>query len=263
MNRRAALIGLAFAVLTAVLLVVYLRRYEEETSGGPRVPILVLTKPVERGKPITDDALGIRTVPRAYVEQRAVKVSEKAKILGIRTVVALSAQQQLMWTDLAVVGHEHQILTDKVTNGKRAMSLRLSADDTSVGLIQPGDFIDVYAVLGTNRDREAKRSVLLLQQVLVLAAGFDTEADPRQDGSRTPRVPVLTVLLSPPQAQLLALAAERARLIVALRNSEDPTVVERPIDVTSTVFDGEPPPPPKAAPPPAHIRLQTPPGGGT
>ena len=264
MNRKAIIVGLAFAALSAVLLVVYLKRYDEETSGGPRTSILVLTKPVERGKPITEDTLGVRSVPRAYLEQRAVKASEKAKVLGIRTVVPLSAQQQLMWTDLSVTGNEHQNLAGIVPNGKRAMSLRLASDDTSVGLIQPGDYIDVYAVFGAKNDaRDAKRSVLFLQQVLVLAAGYDIDPDQRvADAPRSPRAPVLSVLLAPQQAQLLSLAAERARLVVSLRNPEDPTVTPTPVDVTTSFFDPEPPPPPKVAPTSTVHRINMPAAGG-
>src|SRR5262249_40880984 len=100
MNRRALIIAFLVALTGAALLVLYTRRFERDASGGERIRLLVALKPIERGKPITEDSLTVREVPQAYVEDRAVKEVEKAKVLGLKVGTAVLAQQTLMWTDL-------------------------------------------------------------------------------------------------------------------------------------------------------------------
>ena len=58
MKSRPVLFGVLVAVLGVVLQIVYMRRYEEEASGGERVELLVAAEPIERGKQITGDMLG-------------------------------------------------------------------------------------------------------------------------------------------------------------------------------------------------------------
>ena len=55
MDRRALLLAFVVALLGVVLLVLYTKRYEREMSGGDKVKLLIAIKPIERGKPITDD----------------------------------------------------------------------------------------------------------------------------------------------------------------------------------------------------------------
>ena len=79
MDRRALLIALVVALLGVVLLVLYTKRFEREASGGDKVKLLVTLKPIERGKPITEELLSTKEVPQAYVEDRAIKEVEKSR----------------------------------------------------------------------------------------------------------------------------------------------------------------------------------------
>ena len=63
MNRRALVVALLVSLFGAVLLVIYLRRFEDEASGGEPVKLLVARKPIEAGALITDEMLAARAVP--------------------------------------------------------------------------------------------------------------------------------------------------------------------------------------------------------
>src|SRR5688572_18666698 len=102
MNRRLSLIACVLAALGAGLLLLYLQRYEREMGGGERVQLLSLRKAVARGAVLTDDVIATRAVPRAYVEERAIRATERDKVLGIKAALALEPQQTLLWTDLAL-----------------------------------------------------------------------------------------------------------------------------------------------------------------
>ena len=175
MNRRALLIALALAAAATLLFVLYMRRFEQEMSGGEPVEVLMAIKPIERGTTLTDEMLATRQVPIAYVEDRAIKAAERNKIVGLQTVNAIQPQQTLMWINLAVTTEERD-LSSLVQPGKRGFTVRATTGDDTRGnaLIRPGDYVDVLA---TMRDQTLgeQTAVVLLQRILVLAVGYDTQ----------------------------------------------------------------------------------------
>jgi pilus assembly protein CpaB len=222
-NKRALFIALVFAVLGIILLVLYQQRFVAEASGGEKIKLLIAVKPIEHGKVITEDMLAIREVPMAYVEDRAVKEVEKAKVLGLRVGNTVQAQQTIMWTDLVTANEDRRDLSSLVQPGSRAVSIQMAKEGSSVALIRPGDYVDVFAVLGAP-NQEQKIAIVLLQRVLVLATGLDTSPDAieQRDKSRySESSSLLTLSLPVTEAQYLALAQEKGRLAVALRNPED------------------------------------------
>jgi pilus assembly protein CpaB len=229
MNRRALAIALVLALVGAALLLLYLRRYEREMSGGEPVQLLMVVKPIARGAVLKDDMLAVRAVPAAYVEDRAVKAGERAKILGLASSVALSPQQTLLWTDLAITTEDRD-LSALIQPGKRGVTVRaaVGADDTRANaLIRPGDYVDVIATMAPKDPAEERTSTVLLQRVLVLAVGQETQAssapDPKgRQSAAAARDKLLTISLNLQEAQLLALALERGRISVAVRSPEDP-----------------------------------------
>jgi len=240
-SRRALLLSAAFGLLGALLLLLYLRRFEEEVSGGGRIALVTVRKPIARGALITSDLLSTSAVPRAYVEQRAVRSSEREKIIGVRAGNALKPQDTLLWSDLSL-GNEERELSSLVQPGRRAVTVRASqagSDPAGNGLVRPGDYVDVIVTLHVN-DSNAGAAVVLLQRVLVLAVGSRTE--PHRFGDATPSAfnveRELTLSLKLEEAQMLSLARERGTLSVALRAPNDNKVIENIADMpVSSLYD--------------------------
>lgn len=225
MNRRALIIALVLAALGAFLLMLYQQRFEREASGGERIRVLVALKPIEHGKPLTEELLDTRDIPQAYVEDRAIRAIDKTKILGLKLSVSLQPQQTLMWTDLVGGSEERRDPATLVQPGNRAVTIRASRDDANTtGLIRPGNYVDVIAVLPQPGAPDARSAVVLLQRVLVLAVGAETSPDAidvSPDRMRNDRDAMLTLSTTISEAQLLALAMDKGRLVVALRNPSD------------------------------------------
>jgi pilus assembly protein CpaB len=234
MNRRALLIALVVGILGVFLMLLYQRRFELEASGGEKIKLLIAVKRLERGKPIPDDAIAVREVPLAYVDDRTIREVDKNKILGLRLGTTVKEQQLLLWTDLATGSDDRKELSSLVLPGYRAVSIRAARDDTSITLLRPGDYVDVIGVLGA-AGGEAKSAVVLLQRVLVLAMGSETSPDAmdQRDKGGFQAENLLTLSLTLSEAQIIALAAERGRLAVAVRHPDD----QQKAGVTDINFD--------------------------
>jgi pilus assembly protein CpaB len=215
------MIALVVALLGVVLLFLYTKRFEREASGGEKIRLLVALKPIERGKPITEEMLSTHEVPMAYVEDRAIKEVDKSKILGIKVGTTIQAQQTLMWTDLTTANEERRDLSSLIVPGSRAVTIRTRREDASSAMVKPGDYCDVVAILP---DQNTETAIILLQRVLVLASGFDTSPDAIDltvNKDRRLTESVLTLSLTVEDAQKLAVATEHGTVSVILRNPLD------------------------------------------
>ena len=239
MNRNLLTLGVALSMLGVAVFLLYVRRFEAERAGGEPVQILVAKKAVSRGKTILDSTLEVRSVPMAYVEDRAVRATEREKIVGLRLGHSLEKGQAFMWSDFAEPSTESRDLSSLVSPGYRAVYIRAMREDQGATLVRPGDYVDVIATLADNEQgHPSRKSVLLLQKVMVLANGTRTSAepllaDPDEKSAKTLLEDHgLTLNLSLRQAQTIAVAATRGAFTVALRNPSDERTLATVVPIT-------------------------------
>jgi pilus assembly protein CpaB len=251
MNRRAMLIAAALALAGITLLLVYMKRFERDMSGGDQVELLAAVKPIKRGTVITDEMLTARDVPIAYVESRAIKAAERTKVVGLQSANAIEPQETVMWTDLAITT-ENRDVSSLVQPGKRAVTVHGAGGDEAAlnGLVRPGDYVDVVATMdesvapnaaatGGSKERVA---IVLLQKVLVLAVAGDTQIAAAGESKSRPNGPAdksITLSLNVKEAQLLALAMEKGHVSVAVRNPDDPRINDLPDMPASALADSK------------------------
>ncbi|MGB0680457.1 MAG: Flp pilus assembly protein CpaB, partial [Polyangiales bacterium] len=168
---QSALVAVLSGVLALAALLLYLRRFEQEVSGGPKVRVLYALKNIPLGSAIDAAMLGERAVPSAYLSERQVPASELDRILGVRTSLGLEAGESLLWTDLATTLQQGRDLSALVPKGKRALSIRVDGASTFGQLLRPGDRVDV---LLSTRETSETMTGPLLQNVMLLAVGSDT-----------------------------------------------------------------------------------------
>lgn len=226
MKVRAAIIAIVIASVGAFLVWMYLSRFEAEASGGPRVGVLMALRTVEPGAVLKDEDIGERWIPQAYVESRAIRIADRQRVVNLRTAAPLQAQQALMWTDIIVQNDDKRYLSTLVQSGMRAVTIH--AEGRAQALVRPGDRVDVLATLPQPGSNEHRAGVVLLQNVLVLARSAETKNGEASEGSEI----VLSLTLQ--NAQVLAVATDKAKLSVALRAPDDVRVQEGLTDVSSS-----------------------------
>jgi len=229
---KAAYVALGSGLLSVALGWLYMNRFESDVSGGTRVAVLATSKDISTGTELTSPMIAVRMVPAAYVDDRAVLARDREKVIGVEVVTPLKSQETLQWTDLAVRTDARNV-SQLIAPGKRAVSIRAKAtDNAGSGVMQAGDYVDVFAVVEA---QGMKTAVLLLQRVLVIAVGLDTEqsrdSKPAADVRNRRDDRLLTLSLDVDETQLLSLAADQGRLAVALRNPTDQRVFENTPDL--------------------------------
>jgi pilus assembly protein CpaB len=237
MNRKALWISVAAVLAGLLMLVVYQRQFERETSGGPKVRILFAVNDVVAGESLQAAKLGFREIPEAYLEDRHIRQSDMNRVIGVQIATAVRANQALLWTDLASTSSGRRDLSLLVRTGMRAVTIRADATSSFSGLIRAGDRVDVFGTMSrTNSDAE-RVTLPLLQNVLCLAAGRDlggevAAAQPgaansaANNGVSRAEVTMVTLSVTLEEAALLVFAQDRGRLSLVMRNPDDINVVE-------------------------------------
>ena len=100
----------------------------------------------------------------------------------------------------------------------RALSVKVDEVISVAGFVVPGTRVDVLLTMDDPGGSKEAVTKVILQNVQALAAGQSVEKD--KDGKPQP-VGVLTVLVTPEQAESLALASNQGKIQLALRNTLD------------------------------------------
>jgi pilus assembly protein CpaB len=99
----------------------------------------------------------------------------------------------------------------------RAVSVRVNEVVSVAGFVTPGTRVDVL-LTGTPGSAGEQQTTTVLQNVAVLASGHTLERSSTGEAQNTA---VITLLVSPDDAQRLTLASSEGRIQLALRNPLD------------------------------------------
>jgi pilus assembly protein CpaB len=142
-------------------------------------------------------------------------------LVGRSLLYPLAAGAPILDRDLAIPGTG---LTTKIPEGMRALALRSDEVVGVAGFLFPGSHVDVLVTYRSTTAPEPATATVL-QNVEVLAAG--SQVQPNLDG-KPASVNVVTVLVTPNDAERVVLASTQGTIHFVLRNSEDHGQVDDP-----------------------------------
>jgi pilus assembly protein CpaB len=142
-------------------------------------------------------------------------------VIGRSLLYPLAAGAPILDRDLAIPGTG---LTTKIPDGMRALALRSDEVVGVAGFLFPGSHVDVLVTYRSTTAPEPATATVL-QNVEVLAAG--SQVQPTLDGKPS-SVNVVTVLVTPNDAERVVLASTQGTIHFVLRNSGDHGQVDDP-----------------------------------
>jgi len=246
MNRnRLLMIGvIALALGAFVSFAVYSRlKSSVAADNRPGVDVVVAANDLQVGARIEDHDVKLvhfadGTVPGGVYHRMS-------QVVG-RGVVQKMYRGEFILPDKLAGENAGSGLPSLIPPGMRAFSLRVNEVVSVAGFVVPGTHVDVL-LTGNPTSGGQQQTTTVLENVAVIASGPNLE---RNSNGEPVNSPVITLLVSPDDAQKLALAESQGRLQLALRNPLDTRQQDLVAANTNGLYRGLPAP---AAPKPQRV----------
>ncbi|MFB3854333.1 MAG: Flp pilus assembly protein CpaB [Vicinamibacterales bacterium] len=229
----------------------YIQNVPVKTVAVPTRPVVVASADLQLGAELRPDDVTVISWPEASVPEGA--FAQPSDVVGRGLIVGVVRHEPILPSKLAAreagVG-----LPPAIPPGMRAMSVRVNEVIGVAGYVLPGTRVDVLVTASPTESRADMTSKVVLTNVQVLTAG--TKIEQTGDTGKPMPVNVVTLLVTPEQAERLTLSSTEGRIQLALRNPLDltapPTPGIRPASLLGLPSsDARPRPARRTAPAPA------------
>jgi pilus assembly protein CpaB len=228
MKNRRALIVMALAVVFGLAAVLLAAQWLLRTPAPTSNRIAVAASDINIGQRLTPEMVKLVEWPADSVPKGAYLDPQKLAGRVLRTSVL--AGEPVSEAKLAPAGTLGG-LSALITEGKRAITVRVNDVIGVAGFALPGNYVDI--IVSTETDplpeqqqrggpRERSISKIVLERILVLAVAQEVN----RDETKPKVVNAVTLEVTPEQAEKLDLARSVGTLSLALRNQVDPAAAE-------------------------------------
>jgi pilus assembly protein CpaB len=223
-QRRPALFAAASVILAGIAglgTYVWLDQVEsglrEEIQGANRMrSVVVVTEDLPAGTVIASKSIRLASLPTDLIPDGSFE--DPARVVDRIAVMPFYRNEPVLEAKLAPVEVTRGGIAALTGPDKRALAVRVDEVVAVAGFIRPGDRVDVLATLHPD-EQSGPVSKIILENVPVLATE-GTAADASKNApSVTAEGPrVMTLEVSPREAEKLSLAASEGRIQLALRH---------------------------------------------
>jgi len=213
---RRVMVALVIALIISGLFTLWLSRRMNHTRVVAQVPnqYVAAARPLDVGEVLKREDLSMVAWPKDHpLAGSFVKLDD---VVGRAVLYPLAAGEPILDRQLAAAGAGIG-LTTRIPTGMRAIALRSDEVVGVAGFLMPGTHVDVL-VTYTDAQHTEPVTATVLQDAEVLAAGHQIQPDPTGKPSS---VDVVTLLLSPENAEKAVLASEKGTIHFVLRNGAD------------------------------------------
>jgi pilus assembly protein CpaB len=234
MNRTRFLMIGALALALGFLVSVYVYQSLQSRSGASSesaVDVIVAADDLQVGARVQEHDIRIIKIPAADLPPGSPR--RRSDVLGHGVIVPISKGEFILPNRLA--GENAGAgLPSLIPPGMRAVSVRVNDIVSVAGFVIPGTRVDVL-LTGTPGGSGEPQTTTVLQNVAVLASGPHLE---RTSTGEPQNAPVITLLVSPDDAQRLTLASSEGHIQLALRNPLDTKQDEVPASNSRGLYRG-------------------------
>jgi len=213
---------LGAAVIIALITSVLIFSYLQKKGRGQEVaietqPVVVAAIDLSWGTALTDEML--KRVDFLKGSLTGGFSSDPSSLVGRVLIYPVKANEPIFESRLAPVNIKTGGVAAVISLKKRAVAVKVDKVIGVSGFIHPGNRVDVLITLATGKTYVPVTKTIL-ENILVLAVGSETKERKGLDEKSSP-TDVITLEVTPEEAEKLALAATEGRVQLALRNSSD------------------------------------------
>jgi len=216
MNRTRLLMIGALALALGFVASMYVYRNLSRPGAGSEsgVDVIVAADDLQVGARVEEHDIKIIKIPAADLPPGSPR--RRSDVLGHGVIVPISKGEFILPNRLAGE-NAGSGLPSLIPPGMRAVSVRVNEVVSVAGFVTPGTRVDVL-LTGTPGGAGEQQTTTVLQNVAVLASGHTLERTATGEAQTTA---VITLLVSPDDAQRLTLASSEGHIQLALRNPLD------------------------------------------
>jgi pilus assembly protein CpaB len=241
MNRnRLVLIGFFALVLGALVSMFVYKNLQARTAFAPApgVNVVIAGNDIQVGLKISGGDLRVTRLPPGDLPPHY--FSDPVKVIGQGAVLPIAKGEFILPYKLAGE-HAGFGLPSLIPSGMRAVSVRVNDVVAVAGFVLPGTRVDVL-LTGNVSGASEQQTTTVLENVAVIANGQKMD---RNSSGEPQNAAVITLLVSPDDAQKLTLASTQGRIQLALRNPLDTKQDQIAAVGTNALYRGMPVPAPK------------------
>jgi pilus assembly protein CpaB len=236
-NRTLAVLALAIAVASIASFSIYkaVLRIPERQVEVASVFTVVAARPLPVGTLLTADDLKVVAWPARAPVAGALTDERSADDRGL--IAPVLENEPVTESKLAPIGTGGG-LPPSIPTGMRAISIKVNEVVGVAGFVVPGTRVDLVVTVARQQDSMSR---VVVSNVQVLSAG--TKIDQTKKGGEPIPSSVVTLMVTPEDAERVALASSEGKVILMLRNPLD----QQPTDthgIRMAGLMGDPSPPP-------------------
>src|SRR5437660_1499319 len=234
MNRtRLLMIGFVALALGAIVSFAVYRALQSRAGGDtpPGVEVVIAANDVPVGAKVEDRDVKVVRFPAADLPPNCFHL--KSSVIGRGAVLPIAKGEFFLPNKLAGE-NAGSGMPSLIPPGMRAVSVRVNEVIGVAGFVVPGTRVDVL-LTGNPLGSPESQTTTVLENIAVLAAGQKLE---RSTAGEPQTVPVITLLVSPEDAQKLTLASQDGKIQLALRNPLDTVQQKLPSVRNTTLYTG-------------------------
>jgi pilus assembly protein CpaB len=217
MNRnRLVMIGLIALMLGAFVSFLVYKNLQARAASAPApgVDVVVAGNDIQVGAKIGGTDLKVVRFPVGDLPPHY--FSDQVKVIGQGAILPIARGEFILPYKLAGE-HAGFGLPALIPTGMRAVSVRVNDVVAVAGFVLPGTRVDVL-LTGNASGASDQQTTTVLENVAVIANGQKLD---RNSGGEPQNAAVITLLVSPDDAQKLTLASTQGHIQLALRNPLD------------------------------------------
>jgi len=210
-------IAVVVALITSFLVYTYLQtRTKVEQVSVQTQPVAVAVVDISWGTTLNKEM--IKKVDFLKGSTPPGSFSDSTALVGRVAIYPIKADEPIIESRLAPVTIKTGGVAAVITPKKRAVAIRVDKVIGVSGFIRPGNRVDVLVTIPFGK---ASTSIpkTILQNILVLTVGPELEKKAKEE--KPSEMDVITLELTPEEAEKIALAAAEGKLTLALRNFND------------------------------------------
>ncbi|EHJ49295.1 Flp pilus assembly protein CpaB [Solidesulfovibrio carbinoliphilus subsp. oakridgensis] len=189
-----------------------------------KIEVLVAARPLAKGARL--DTTMVRLKPYDPEAAPLGAMRDASEVVGRVTAREISQDDPITPDKLLPKGAAGGGLDASVEPGKRALTVKGTKVMGSGGLITPGCRVDVLSTYNQPGKADEKVTKVILENIPVLTTGTEREVRVGQDGrEELANTDFFTLMVTPEEAERLALASDLGNMHLALRKPGDDDVV--------------------------------------